>query len=150
MEGKLHPYTGTKEDCFACDETATCYANDEKGMLKDFYCDAHKPDESSVKIGTDIEHPETIRRAIAYYAYALELESDDFAFSCFSPSEFEAAEKNNGQLPTKIVILFNGETGEWEAWEDGDNEPMYQGAEILDVIDDCLCDYEIIEVHNND
>lgn len=107
-------------------------------------------------------------KQIARLNAEIALESDEFAFNNFSPSEFEcegncehtsclaktitSAFTHNpiNSAPTKITVLYNGNTDEWEAWEDGDNEPMYRHKNVLEVVDHCVCDYDIIEVHNND
>lgn len=161
-------YEGTKERCGNCGDQADKIECSSDGYFISAWCDDC--------IG-EIEQQNMQTKAMAYYAYCKELESDNFDFSSFSPSEFESAQRKNklprtlGAIPpdfnpkppfdnaaqhekskanqTVIVILFNGETGEWEAWEDGDSDPMYRHENVLEVVDDCLCDYDVIEVHNN-
>lgn len=66
----------------------------------------------------------------------------------------EVLSKGEKQLaqpdPTRCVILFNGETNEWEAWEDNSSEPEFTYELMLDVVEHCRQNkYDIIEVHNN-
>lgn len=57
----------------------------------------------------------------------------------------------------RAVILYNGETNYWEAWEDGQNQPAFLRNAISDhigavshLVQRCmLAKFDVIEIHTN-
>lgn len=104
--------------------------------------------------------------ALTYYEYCKTLEKDGYPFSNFSPSEFKNQDGEIDTTPAKVtpippqrraVILYNGETNYWEAWEDGQNQPAFLRNAISDhigavshLVQRCmLAKFDVIEIHTN-